>query len=275
MIFSPYVRYANKFPHFGQGKIFSMAYDCRLFLVLGGTGTLMCENKQTVLHRFDLVYLPPALPYRLDPDERFDLFVINFDFSFQNANKRRVRPVSPDLFDPARIYEMPPEPFKDYKIYRHMQSVLPLFEGLRREERMPDAHSANMASSLLAQCLIMMQRAEERSLSGNDEALLVMLTDYLQDHIQSGFTEEELATDLRYHPYYLNRVLKKYTGETLHAYLLHERVRMAMAMLRAGGKTAEEIAHACGFSNPSHFAKVFKKYTGFTPTDYRKAKTVL
>ncbi len=275
MDFCPYVRYANKFPHFGQGKVFSMAYDCRLFLILGGTGSLLCENKQTPLRRFDLVYLPPALPYRLDTDEKLDLFVINFDFSQKSAGKKRVRPVPPELFNPAYIYEMPSEAFKEYRVYHHMQSVLPLFEGLKREERMPDLHSVRMASSLLNQCLIMMQRADTRSPSGNDEALLTLLTDYLQDHIPSGFTEEELAADLRYHPYYLNRILKKYTGETIHAYLLHERVRTASAMLRAGGKTAEEIAHACGFSNPSHFAKVFKKYTGLTPTDYRKAKTVL
>lgn len=275
MFYSPYVRYANRFPHFGQGDVFSVAYDCRLFLILGGNGSLLCENKQTVMHRFDLVYLPPALPYRLDPVDRFDLFVINFDFTMAQAGMERVRPSPPMLFKPEQVYEMPPEGFRSHRVYRHMQSVLPLLEGMQKEERIPDGYSREMASSLLCQCLIQMCRAEQNTLSGKDEALLSTLTEYLHDHIQTGFTEDELAADLRYHPYYLNRVLKKYTGETIHTYLLRERVRVAQAMLRAGGRSAEAVGRECGFCNASHFAKVFKRYTGFSPSEYRKANTVL
>ena len=275
MLTTPYVRYANRFPHFGQGDVFSVAYDCRLFLILGGSGSLLCEGKQTPLHRFDLVYLPPALPYRLDPVERFDLFVINFDFTMAHMEKKRVRPAPALLFKPEKIYEMPPEEFGSYRIYRHMQSILPLFEAMQREERVRDEHSVALRSALLMQCIVQMQRAEKNTLSGNDEALLAMLTDYLHSHLQTGFTEEELAADLRYHPYYLNRVLKKYTGETLHSYLLHERVRMAQAMLRAGGKSTEAVGRECGFANASHFAKVFKKYTGHSPSEYRKSNNVL
>ncbi len=275
MLDSPYVRYANRFPHFGQGDVFSVAYDCRLFLILGGSGSLLCENKKTVMRRFDLVYLPAALPYRLDPVDRFDLFVINFDFTSRQAGMRRIRPVPPMLFKPEKVYEMPPESFRSHRVYRHMQNILPLFEGMQKEERIPDEHSKVMSSALLSQCLIRMCRADENALSGKDEALIATLTEYLHDHIQTGFTEEELAADLRYHPYYLNRVLKKYTGETIHTYLLHERVRVAQAMLRAGGMSAEEVGRRCGFSNASHFAKVFKRYTGFSPSEYRKANTVL
>lgn len=275
MFSSPYVRYANRFPHFGQGDVFSVAYDCRLFLILGGSGSLLCEGKRTFLHRFDLIYIPPALPYRLDPVERFDLFVINFDFTLAQAGSGRIRPAPPMLFKPEKIYEMPPETFRSHRVCHHMQNLLPLFEGMQREERIPDEHSRAMATALLSQCLIRIWRADENFFSSKDEALVATLTEYLHAHIESGFTEEELAADLRYHPYYLNRVLKKYTGETIHTYLLHERIRMAQAMLRAGGKSSEEVGRRCGFSNASHFAKVFKKYTGHSPSEYRKANTVL
>ena len=99
--------------------------------------------------------------------------------------------------------------------------------------------------------------------------------EYIESHVQTGFSEEELAEDLRYHPYYVNRVFKKHTGQTLHNYLLHEKVRMAIAMLRANGRSTTEIAEACGFANSSHFSKVFKRITGVSPTNYRKANTVL
>ena len=275
MFSHPYIRYANRFPYLGQGEVFSMAYDCRLFLILGGNGSILCEDKQTALHRFDLVYVPPALPYRLDPSDRFDLLVVNFDFTSANAGTKRMRPQPPLLFDYSKIYEMPPESFRSHKVYRHMQSTLPLFEALQQEGRLPDRYSDEMSAALLTQCLIQMERAEHNILSGNDEALLRALTEYLHTHIQTGFSEEELAADLRYHPYYLNRVLKKHTGETLHHYLLHERIRIAQAMLRAGGKSVEEVGRECGFSNASHFAKVFRKYTGHSPSQYRKSNNVL
>ena len=44
---------------------------------------------------------------------------------------------------------------------------------------------------------------------------------------------------------------------------------MAIDMMKEGGVNISEIAPKCGFQNPGYFAKIFKRYFGMTPTQFR------
>ena len=73
-------------------------------------------------------------------------------------------------------------------------------------------------------------------------------------------------------PYYLNKRFKEVAGETPLQYLTKVRLRVAMAMLHNPDYTIDLIAHQCGFWNANYFTKVYKKYTGLTPTEFRAQK---
>ena len=53
-------------------------------------------------------------------------------------------------------------------------------------------------------------------------------------------------------------------------FLLLKRLEKAASMLREGGKKIEEIAELCGFYDIYHFSKLFKKYYGTAPGQYRR-----
>lgn len=52
-------------------------------------------------------------------------------------------------------------------------------------------------------------------------------------------------------------------------YLLTLRVQHAQKLIKTGEYTFEEIAQYCGFSDASHFNKMFKKIMGETPGSFR------
>ena len=59
-------------------------------------------------------------------------------------------------------------------------------------------------------------------------------------------------------------------GETLTDFILKEKTEEAKRLLRYTDKTATMIGSYLGFSSQSHFSRVFWKYTGQTPAEYRK-----
>lgn len=69
---------------------------------------------------------------------------------------------------------------------------------------------------------------------------------------------------------YLASKFKAETGETLTDFILKEKTEEAKRLLRYTDKTATMIGAYLGFSSQSHFSRVFKKYTGLTPAEYRK-----
>lgn len=71
---------------------------------------------------------------------------------------------------------------------------------------------------------------------------------------------------------YLGKIFQKEVKQKFSAYLLERRMLLAMHMLagRADPLVAD-VAAAIGFgNNPGYFASTFKKYTGYTPTEYKK-----
>ncbi|WP_372775990.1 ATP-binding protein [Mangrovibacterium sp.] len=65
---------------------------------------------------------------------------------------------------------------------------------------------------------------------------------------------------------------KAITGKPVKDFILHIRLRKAAEQLKQSGLTITEIAFDCGFSDPTYFSTVFKRYYNITPTEYRNMK---
>lgn len=67
----------------------------------------------------------------------------------------------------------------------------------------------------------------------------------------------------------ISRYFKKYTGETLVSYFVKLKLNYACNLLINTNFTVEYIAKVVGYSSLSHFIRIFTKYTGKSPTEYR------
>jgi len=68
----------------------------------------------------------------------------------------------------------------------------------------------------------------------------------------------------------LTRMMQRHLGISLKEYLIMERLTVARKLLRESNLTATEVAAQIGFGDQSNFTKVFQKYEGVTPIQYRK-----
>ena len=66
---------------------------------------------------------------------------------------------------------------------------------------------------------------------------------------------------------------KKATGKTLTEHITERRIERAKELLRATGKTVQEIAYESGFLDEKYFMRVFKKHLDVTPTVFRNTYT--
>ena len=83
-------------------------------------------------------------------------------------------------------------------------------------------------------------------------------------------TAKEFASSLKLHPNYLNRLLKKYTGQSVSTHIKGRLLEESKALLLHTSWNLEEISYSLGFSDPPNFTVFFKKNTGLTPNEFRK-----
>jgi YesN/AraC family two-component response regulator len=69
-----------------------------------------------------------------------------------------------------------------------------------------------------------------------------------------------------------SRAFKRAQGMTFRDYLNQVRVNEAAALLKNSRASVLDVACAVGINDPSHFARMFRRYIGHTPTAYRRRK---
>ena len=111
---------------------------------------------------------------------------------------------------------------------------------------------------------------ERLRLGKHPSRLVIDIANYIQHHISESVTVEKIADELFLNRSHLSRKFKEETGETLTDFILKEKTEEAKRLLRYSDKSLTAIGSYLGFSSPSHFSRVFKKYVGSTPGEYRE-----
>lgn len=75
---------------------------------------------------------------------------------------------------------------------------------------------------------------------------------------------------LNVNPSYLSALFKKETGVTLTDYVNKRRVERAKSLLKNNNIQIQTVAQSCGMLDVNYFTKIFKKYEGTTPKEYRE-----
>ena len=95
-------------------------------------------------------------------------------------------------------------------------------------------------------------------------------------HIEKNYPQDislkTMAYDLNINAAYLGQLFKAETGQLFSVFLNKVRIENAQKMLLQSTLTLNEISMRCGYTNISYFYNIFKKHTGQTPSQYRKAK---
>jgi AraC family transcriptional regulator len=96
-------------------------------------------------------------------------------------------------------------------------------------------------------------------------ARLLCVLEYIREHLADDLTIQRLAQEANLSPYYFTRLFKQSVGESLHQYVLEQRLEAAKQLLIAGQFSVGEIATRAGFNDQSHLHRHFKRRYGTTP----------
>ena len=80
---------------------------------------------------------------------------------------------------------------------------------------------------------------------------------------------QELARTMNYSEPYFCKLFKQCFNKNFTSYLTEYRVEEAKKMLEQPTVNVKEIGKAVGYGDSNYFAKVFKRITGQSPTEYR------
>src|SRR5258708_4799892 len=98
------------------------------------------------------------------------------------------------------------------------------------------------------------------------------LKEFIQDHIDTNLSLKELSKGLEINPSYLSREFSKYFEDlSFGDYIRKQRIEKAIELIQSSGYSLTEIAYLTGFSDQSHFNRIFKKHTGKTPSAFKKS----
>ena len=97
------------------------------------------------------------------------------------------------------------------------------------------------------------------------------LKEIIQDHIDTNISLKEISKGLEISPSYLSREFSKYFEDlSFGDYIRKQRIEKAIELMQTASYSLTEIAYLTGFSDQSHFTRIFKKHTGQNPSQYRK-----
>ncbi|AEI45173.1 response regulator [Paenibacillus mucilaginosus] len=160
--------------------------------------------------------------------------------------------------------------FLNLHLLREMRAI-GLLDSLQ-EQRVMGELERSMSIKELMDCVLLlvrecMQTGQARRKS--PEVLMATAREYIQKGLSRDLGLEELAQHLGISNSYFSLLFKQQHGETFLEYVTRERMELAKSLLLTSDKSVTQIGKLAGYAERRYFTKVFHKYEGMTPSEFR------
>ncbi len=274
---NPFVRYAGIADRPELCSKGVIAYDCRLFYIQEGSGTVNIAGSQFKYTNNTLLLVREGIYYQFEfPKKHQRMIIINFDLDM--SNKDLLTPITPDFpadFDRERLYISPDAHFfsdvciaENASVFKEM--LFEIVDGYVTQSQMFREKASALLKGVLTDIFCKKQKNEDKFPQLVKDICDIARQSYFE-HIDIAMLEKKFG----YNAQYLNRKFKEYIGIGFHQYLVGVRIDEAKKYLVKTELSSESIAQICGFVNTSHFCASFKKSTGQTPGEYRKSSKLI
>ena len=136
-----------------------------------------------------------------------------------------------------------------------------------------ELYAVNDFEGLCAWVVRMLDTFLETVSKGKDQPASAQLNDalsYIRIHHMSNLSLDEVAENVHVSPYYLSHLFREKLGVTFIEYVTGVRMEMAKNYLLHTRMPIAAIAEKLGYDDAGYFGKVFRKYTGTTPKNFRR-----
>ena len=268
---NPFVRFADKLGFsFQRGP--SKTYDCRLLYVVEGKATFEIDGESHSVRHGSMVIFQPGTEYTIYPEQSVELIVLDFDFTQDYCNVATSMIPCPSntfvseqahpwvTFNDAELFDQP-------VFFDNVTFVEPTLREIVSEFQEKRLYYIGKISTLLKS--VFFELARYSKLDSKSNLLVAQIMQYIDANISGQINNGDLGAHFNYNPNYLNRLMLRHTGKTLHKYVLQQRIALSLKLIQTTNMTIAEIAMHLGFNSPSHFSYCFKKEMGFSPMQFR------
>jgi AraC family transcriptional regulator len=155
--------------------------------------------------------------------------------------------------------------FRNGALDRTIQRLISCFEANPPVLLEAQALELSLIHHVIGECR--MQRDGLHQLS---RAKLGLVNDFIEHRLVQSITLDEMAAVAGYSASRFLLLFRNTTGFSPYQYVMRKRLEKAHTLLSHTRLSISEIATDCGFSDQSHFIRLFKRHTGLTPHKFRK-----
>lgn len=92
---------------------------------------------------------------------------------------------------------------------------------------------------------------------------------YIQENVGQGLSLQQVARHVHMNSNYFSELFKRETGQNYIEFVTQVKMKKAMALLLETPAKISEVANEIGYEDMKYFNRLFKKFTGMTPSEYR------
>lgn len=223
-----------------------------------GSGTLLYDDEKYTISAFTGIFLPAHYPHEYFANEEvWDIHWVVPDgnaLASMLSHFKLTQPTVCKLVDVSKLNT--------------------LFHSIHETLRADNLYGNYSASGYLYQFIIEFNRnlIQKSNVQMASHSALMKALRYIDDHYTEAITMDDLCATSHVTKQHLCLLFRN----TLHTrpmeYIAKRRVQTAKELLIGTTQTLEEIAESTGFCTTSYFCKLFKKYVGLTPTQFRNER---
>lgn len=232
-----------------------------LFIVLSGAAEIQCDSRNLRLENSSVFLIKPQGKLKVknigNTELIYDLFIFSA-YKLIRASEEELR------------YEQASDVFPESGLLYNQASAevrnlaAKIIEITVQEEKNPKV--INLLNELLVKISDEFSLLQQRKSNSSFHSVL----QYIQTHSHQSLSRDAVAKYFGYHPNYFSERFRKETGWSFSDYLTHIRMDRTKIFLLEHTLTIGEVAHKVGYQDGLYLSRKFRKFTGMTPSEFRK-----
>lgn len=164
--------------------------------------------------------------------------------------------------------------------YKMLEANNPLMQKMSKIKTAPFG-SSQMTKNLLEAFLILLSRSEVAATKAERKNYMIdgidvprqikEILDFMRNKIYGTVSIKEIADYIHQSESYTKKAFAQYYKGGIIHYYNALKIKEARRLIREGGLSMAQISELLCFDNPQYFSRSFTKFTGMTPTQYKKS----
>ncbi len=233
--------------------------------VLEGRLSIYLNDSAYSMMPGDVMLIPSGTLHRGEPHNcKYDCAVFDLRIASGYNAPRISELIQPLISSDAAIERIPPRAKEiGNTLLDTVSAGKPYFEISAA------AQVAEMIYTLYSSGAVLREGGTDKRIA-HRRAIITLLVDKVEKEYNSKITLSDLSEIAGMNEKYLCRFFKSYTGQTPIDYINRLRIDRACFEMTVNRMNVTDAAYECGFNELSYFSKMFKRYKGVTPGQYKQ-----